>query len=68
MATNHYKHEVNKGLSDDDSYMDIEVKGDKTLATNRTEASTFTTETLPLSDEKLLDILSKNKTKFLPSC
>ena len=57
---------LNRGWSDNDSYMDIELKGGKTPATDSTEVSTFTTETLPLSDEKLLDILSKNQDSIPP--
>ena len=49
-----------------DNYMDIEVKEYKTPTTDGTEVSTFTTETLPLADEKMLDILSKNQDSFPP--
>ena len=51
----------NTTFHDINYYMDIEVKEDKTLTTDGTEVSTFTTEILPLADEKLLDILSKNQ-------
>ena len=53
-------------LRDDDSYMDIEVKEDKTPAIDGTEIFTFTTETLPLADEKLLNILSINQDSIFP--
>ena len=56
----------NTTFHDINYYMDIEVKEDKTLTTDGTEVSTFTTETLPLADEKLLDILSKNQDSIPP--
>ena len=53
-------------LRDDDSYMDIEVKEDKTPVIDGTEIFTFTTETLPLADEKLLNILFLNQDSIFP--
>ena len=46
--------------------MDIEVKENTTPTTDGTEVSTFTTETPPRADEKLLDILSKNHDTIPP--
>ena len=51
---------LNKFLSEYDNYMDIDIKYGKTQATNGTKASTFTTNTFPLANEKLFDILFKN--------
>ena len=43
---------LNTNFRDVDGYMDIEVKDDKTPTIDGTDISTFTTETLPLVDEK----------------
>ena len=51
---------LNTTFHEVDGYMDIEVKDDKTPTIYGTEFSTFTTETLPLANEKTQDILSKN--------
>ena len=51
---------INTNFNDVDGYMDIEVKYDKTLTTDGIEVFTFTMETIPLTYETLLDILSKN--------
>ena len=56
---------INPTFHDVDGYMDIEVKDHKTLITDGTEVSTFTTETLPLADEDFLNILSKNQDSIL---
>ena len=55
---------LNIQLRDDNSYIDI--KDSKTSATDESKVSTFTTETLPLADKKLLDILSKNQDSIPP--
>ena len=52
---------LNTTFHDTDGYMDIEVKEDTTPSIDRTEVSTFTTDILLLTDEKLLDILFKNQ-------
>ena len=57
---------LNTNFQDVDGCMDIEVKDDKPPTADETEVSTFTTETLPLADEKLLDILSKNQDSIPP--
>ena len=57
---------INTTFHDTNGYMDIEVKEDTTPTTDGTEVSTFPTETLPLADEKLLDILSKNQDSIPP--
>ena len=57
---------LNTNFRDVDGYMDIEVKDDKTPTIDGTDISTFTTETLLLVDEKLLDILSKNQDSIPP--
>ena len=57
---------LNTTFHDVDGYMNIEVKEGKTPTTDVTEVSTFTTETLSLADEKLLDILSKNQDSIPP--
>ena len=57
---------LNTTFHDTNGYVDIEVKEDITPTTDETEVSTFTTETLPLADEKLLDILSKNQDTIPP--
>ena len=57
---------LNIQLRDNDSYMDIDVKDGKNSTINGTEVSTFTTETLPLADEKRLNILSKKKDSVPP--
>lgn len=46
--------------------IDLEVKEGKIPALDRIEVSTFTTKTLPLADEILLDILSKNQDSISP--
>ena len=57
---------LNTTFNDTNGYMDIEVKEDTTPTTDGTEVSTFTMETLPLADEKLLDILYKNQDTIPP--
>ena len=57
---------INPTFHDVDGYMDKEVKDHKTLITDGTEVSTFTTETLPLADKKLLEIISKNQESTPP--
>ena len=59
---------LNIQLRDDNSYIDIDIdiKDSKTSATDESKVSTFTTETLPLADKKLLDILSKNQDSIPP--
>ena len=57
---------LNTNFRDVDGYMDIEVNDDKTPTIDGTDISTFTTETLPLVDEKLLDILSKIQDSIPP--
>ena len=56
---------INTNCHDVDGYMNIDVKDDKTSTIDGTDASTFTTETIPLVDEKSVYILSKNKTLSL---
>ena len=55
---------IDINLRENDSYTDIDVKDDKTLTLTLT--LTLTTETLPLADEKCLDILSKNQDSIIP--
>ena len=57
---------LNKTSNDINGFMDIEIKEESTQTTDGTEVSTFTTVTLPLADEKLLDILTKNQDAILP--
>ena len=57
---------LNKNFQDTDGYMDIEVKEGKTSSKDVTEVSTFTTEILPLADEKCLDTPFQ-KSGFYPS-
>ena len=57
---------LNTIFNDVDGYMAIGVKDDKTPTTDETEVSTFTTETLPLVNEKRLDILYKNQDSIAP--
>ena len=58
---------LKKKFQDDNSYMNIEVKEGKHHTIDGTKVSTFTTETLPLADERRLDILSKISTLSLLS-
>ena len=53
--------DVNTCLNEKYSYIYIEVKDGNIPATDETEVSTFTTEPLPLADEKLFDIMFKNQ-------
>ena len=46
--------------------MDIEVKEGKTPTIDGIDISIFTTEMIPLTDAKLLDILSKNQDSIPP--
>ena len=57
---------LKKKIQDDNSYMNIEVKEGKHHTIDGTKVSTFTTETLPLADERRLDILSKNQYSIPP--
>ena len=57
---------INKTFNDINDFIDIEVKEGTTPTTDGTEVSTFTMETLPLADEKLLDTLSKNQDAIPP--
>ena len=57
---------LNTTFHDVEIYIDIDVKENKTPTTDKTEVSTFTTETLPLAHEKGLDILSKNQDSIPP--
>ena len=56
---------LNTTFHEVDGYMDIEVKDDKTPNTDRTEVSTFMTETLPLANEKIRTSFPKIKTLSL---
>ena len=58
---------LNTTFHDVESYIDIDVKENKTPTTDETEVSTFTTETLPLANEKRLDIFSKNQDSIPPA-
>ena len=60
MVISHYTRCVKKGLNDNDSYIDIEIKDGKTPAIDGTEVSISTTKILPFVDERLMDILSNN--------
>ena len=53
-------------LNEKDSYVYIEIKDGNIPAIDETEVSTFTTEPLPLADEKLFDIISKNQDTIPP--
>ena len=57
---------LNKGLSENDSYIDIEVKHGKTIAIYGTYILSFTIDTFSLINVKILDILSKNQDTIPP--